>query len=39
MTINQDYKHYCKPKLADLLSVLKLDTHAVSASGNYIKSR
>lgn len=38
MNINQQYKQYCKPKLADLLSVLKLDTRALSASGNYIKS-
>ena len=38
MTINQHYKYYCKPKLADLLSVLKLDTHVVCASGNYVKS-
>ena len=38
MNINQQYNYYCKPKLAELLSVLKLDTHVVSASGNYIKS-
>ena len=38
MNIKQQYKHYCKPKLAELLSVLKLDTHAVSAHGNYIES-
>lgn len=38
MNTKQQYKHYCKPKLADLLSALKLDTHAVTASGNYITS-
>jgi len=38
MNIKQQYKNFCKPKLADLLSALKLDTHVVSAKGNYIES-
>jgi acetylornithine/succinyldiaminopimelate/putrescine aminotransferase/predicted amino acid dehydrogenase len=38
MDIKNQYKNYCKPKLAELLAVLKLDTHVVSASGNYLKS-
>ena len=36
MKIDQQYRDYCKPKLTELLSALKLDTHVVSAEGNYI---
>lgn len=38
MNIDQQYRDYCKPKLTDLLSALKLETHVVSAEGNYISS-
>ena len=37
MNTKQQYRAYCKPKLTDLLSALKLDTHVVAAEGNYIK--
>ena len=38
MDLKEQYKTYCKPKLAELLSALKLDVCAVSAEGNYIIS-
>ncbi len=37
MEQRQDYHSYCKPKLAELLSALKLDICAKSAKGNYIQ--
>jgi len=37
MSIKKQYSDFCKPKLAALLSALKLDPHIVSAEGNYLK--
>jgi acetylornithine/succinyldiaminopimelate/putrescine aminotransferase/predicted amino acid dehydrogenase len=37
MDWSQEYHSYCKPKLAELLSALKLDICASSAKGNYIQ--
>ena len=36
MTANQLYSAFCKPKLAELLSVLKLNIECTAASGNLI---
>jgi len=32
----QQYKKFCKPKLAELLSALRLDYHFTKAQGNYL---
>ncbi|MDH3694488.1 MAG: aminotransferase class III-fold pyridoxal phosphate-dependent enzyme, partial [Gammaproteobacteria bacterium] len=37
MSIKKQYSDFCKPKLAALLSALKLDSHIVAAEGNYLK--
>lgn len=39
MKNHSSYRDFCKPKLADLLSALKLDFEAESASGSYIESK
>lgn len=38
-TSKSRYKNYCKPKLADLLTALKLNVEAVSASGSYLRTK
>ena len=33
------YDEYCKPKLADLLTAIKLDVEFTSAQGNYLSTK
>ncbi len=39
MPKNQLYSQYCKPKLAELLTALKLDIEYTAASGNYLHTK
>ena len=39
MQNKRPYSDYCRPKLADLLSALKLDTEYVSATGCYLQDK
>ncbi|HEU5408385.1 MAG TPA: aminotransferase class III-fold pyridoxal phosphate-dependent enzyme, partial [Nitrospira sp.] len=39
MSTEYPYDEYCKPKLADLLTAIKLDVEFTSAQGNYLSTK